>query len=63
MLNQNWPAFFYFVVFVLFCALILLNLYTGIIFSQFIKINEKVRGRREGEGSGLVSGVDLHRVV
>ena len=28
-LNQNWGAFFYFVAFVLFCALILLNLYTG----------------------------------
>ena len=43
-LNQNWAAFIYFVVFVLFCALILLNIFTGIIFSQFVKINEKEKG-------------------
>ena len=28
-LNLNWGAFFFFVVFVMLCALILLNLYTG----------------------------------
>ena len=28
-LNQNWSAFIFFVIFILFCALILLNLYTG----------------------------------
>lgn len=43
-LNQNWAAFIYFVAFVLFCALILLNLFTGIIFSQFVKIAEKEKG-------------------
>jgi hypothetical protein len=43
-LNQNWAAFIFFVVFVLFCALILLNIFTGIIFSQFVKINEKEKG-------------------
>ncbi|MEW5300382.1 MAG: hypothetical protein WDW36_003317 [Sanguina aurantia] len=42
--NQNWGSFFYFMAFVLICALILLNLYTGVIFSQFAKIAEQNMG-------------------
>ncbi|GAX79594.1 hypothetical protein CEUSTIGMA_g7035.t1 [Chlamydomonas eustigma] len=43
-LNQNWSAFFYFIIFNLFCALILLNLFTGVIFTQFCQIKEKQGG-------------------
>lgn len=35
-------AFVFFVIFVLVCALILINLYMGIIFSNFSRITEQV---------------------
>jgi membrane protein CcdC involved in cytochrome C biogenesis len=35
-------AFLYFVIFVLVCALILVNLYIGVIFSNFSRITSKV---------------------
>lgn len=47
-LNSNWAAFFYFAAFVLVCALILINLYTGVIFSQFTRLSEQAQVRGEG---------------